>query len=114
MSEQAITIRLVCCVNTPQVFANRLMASPCVAQGRVPLSAYFTCTDAAQGFNAAMATCNSEAWLVWVHQDVFLPEGWDTQFCAALAQAQRQFANLAIAGVYGLRYRCRAARKRQR
>ena len=111
MSEQAITIRLVCCVNTPQVFANRLMASPCVAQGRVPLSAYFTCTDAAQGFNAAMATCNSESWLVWVHQDVFLPEGWDTQFCAALAQAQQQFPNLAIAGVYGLSGSGSAARR---
>jgi hypothetical protein len=39
---------------------------------------------------------------VWVHQDVFLPEGWDSRFVDALAVAQQRFPKLAVAGVYGI------------
>ena len=102
MNEHPVPLRLVCCVNQPQVFTQRLMASPCIAQGRVPITAVYQCTDAAQAFNTAMATCDGPQWLVWVHQDVFLPEAWDAVFGAALAQATQRFPGLAIAGVYGL------------
>jgi hypothetical protein len=41
-------------------------------------------------------------WLVWVHQDVFLPQGWDSRFIAAIAEAERRFPRLAVVGVYGV------------
>lgn len=103
MNERPASIRLVCCVNQPQVFARRLMASPCIAQGRVPITALYQCSDAAQAFNSALAACDDAQWLVWVHQDVFLPAHWDAVFVAAVAQAAQQFPGLAIAGVYGLK-----------
>jgi len=111
MRASEASLRLVCCVNQPQVFKDRLLASPCIAQGRVPLTAYFNCTNAAQAFNAAMAGCDGDDWLVWVHQDVFLPDQWDTVFSKALTEAWRQFPQLAIAGVYGITVRAAGAQR---
>jgi len=102
MSEIQISISLVCSVNQPNIFTHRLLTSPCIAQGILPLTAYFNCVNAAEAFNTAMAACDGKGWLVWVHQDVFLPPQWDTVFCGALARAIQQFPDLAIAGVYGV------------
>src|SRR3990167_8510890 len=52
-----------------------------------------------------------DTWLVWVHQDVLLPEGWDTRFLQVLAQGVRQFPRAVVAGVYGVNGRGAEARR---
>jgi hypothetical protein len=44
----------------------------------------------------------SNHWLVWAHQDVYLPLGWDLKFASALQEAVSHWPNLAVAGVYGV------------
>jgi hypothetical protein len=44
----------------------------------------------------------SSTWLVWVHQDVFLPDDWDERFLDALRMAQQENPAIAVAGVYGV------------
>jgi hypothetical protein len=99
-------LSFVACASDPAVLEKRLLASPCLQRSGHMLAAYFNAPSAAHGFNAAMAslvrTSSGAAWLVWVHQDVFLPEGWDERFTQALAEAQRRFPKLAVAGVYGI------------
>ncbi|MBK7509911.1 MAG: hypothetical protein IPI16_18065 [Comamonadaceae bacterium] len=53
-------------------------------------------------FNATTDSRPRADWLVWAHQDVFLPEGWDRRFAAALRDARFRFPNLAVAGAYGI------------
>jgi len=110
-----IKLSLVTCASNPAVLSQRLLASPCLRPGGLPLAAYFNATSAAQGFNAAMAAARDSSydddWLVWLHQDVFLPEGWDARFTQALTDAAQRFPRLAVAGVYGVAGSGGAARR---
>ena len=40
--------------------------------------------------------------IILVHQDVFLPEGWDDELREQLEEAKRQFGPIGVAGVYGV------------
>jgi hypothetical protein len=108
--DDQIKLSFVTCASNLQVLGERLLASPCLQQHGVPLAVYFNAPSAAHGFNAAMAATRQESagetatasWLVWVHQDVFLPQNWDTIFMQALSTALEQFPKLAVAGVYGI------------
>lgn len=102
--ERAVELVFVTAVSNVDVFAERLWQSPCLRSGRQELIAYFNVSSAAQAFNRTMSGLAQRAstWLVWVHQDVFLPADWDQRFIAALQDAQRKIAGLAVAGVYGV------------
>ena len=101
------SLPLVTCVSQPAVLAQRLLASPCVRAGRLTVTARAGCTSAAQAFNAALDQASAiggerPAWLLWAHQDVYLPEGWSQRFLAALAAAETRLGPLAVVGVYGV------------
>ena len=81
-------LSFVTCASDTEVLSRCLLASPCLAQGKRPLQAFFNARSAAEAFNTALASAPEGAWLVWVHQDVLLPEGWDAQFMAGLARAR--------------------------
>lgn len=102
-------LHLVTCASKPDVLAKHLLASPCVRPhqaGALPLTVHFNVTSAAAGFNATMASIAQSAdrnvWLVWVHQDVYLPENWEMRFVRALTEAEQHIPELAVAGVYGV------------
>lgn len=100
------SLALVTSVSRVDVLQQRLAASPCLQRGGLPWSAYFNSSSAATAFNQALdaTLANQEAdWLIWVHQDVYLPPGWDTQFQRALHEALILWPSLAVAGVYGVR-----------
>ncbi len=94
-------LSFVTCVNDREVLEQCLLTSPCLATKRYPLALFEHCTSAAEAFNATLKTAQS-TWLVFVHQDVVLPEGWDRDFLTGIATAQRQFDRLAVVGVYGV------------
>lgn len=101
---ESIDLNFVTCVSSQDVLRERLLASPCLTSGEYPLVAYFNATSAAQAFNATAHTLQGpKSWLVWVHQDVYLPVGWDQQFKRKLQEAEMTFPALAVAGVYGVR-----------
>ena len=93
---------LVTSVSQIDVFKDRLMRSDCLKSGGLPLMAFFNCPSAADAFNAAMDSQPSAKWVVWLHQDVVLPDGWEHVFAHSLKAAQAQFPNMAVAGVYGV------------
>lgn len=101
-SPNGLRLGLVACVSRLDVLAGRLALSPCLQKGGLPWTAHFNCSSAAQAFNQELRACDSVDWLVWVHQDVFLPQGWDRQFRHALSQAVARWPRLAVAGVYGV------------
>ena len=102
MSIDAVQFSFVTCVTDLQVLQERLLASPCLQRAGHQLTIVHNAGSAAQAFNSAMKGAAPGSWLVWVHEDVFLPQGWDSVFAAALTQAQALFPKLAVAGVYGV------------
>lgn len=92
----------VSAVSSFDTVRERLLASPCLAAGRRPLVLRWNAASAAQVFNAVMDSRPEQQWVVWVHQDVVLPEGWDTLFAQAIAQAEQRLGRLAIVGTYGV------------
>ena len=96
-------LTLVTAVSKLGVFEQRLMSSPCVQRGGLQVLAFFNCASAAQAFNSAMDSKPSSRWLVWLHQDVFLPMGWENQFSKAIEVAESKFDRLSVVGVYGVR-----------
>ncbi len=96
-------LSFVTCVSNQEVLAKRLLASPCLHAGSYPLTAHFNARNAAQAFNAtALGVQSPNSWLIWVHQDVYLPLGWDRQFIARVREAQVAYPALAVVGVYGV------------
>lgn len=121
-------LMLVSAVNQPEVLQKRLAASPCLrAEDGLPQRWVHDASSAAAAFNPVMEELEilrgsapgtpptggaagqpsglgaAADWLVWAHQDVYLPQGWDFEFGQALAQAHEQWPHLAVAGVYGVR-----------
>lgn len=89
-------------VSSFDIVRARLLASPCMAAGRQPLVLRWNAPSAAHVFNAVMDSRPTQEWVVWVHQDVVLPEGWDTLFAQAIAQAEQQLGRLSVVGAYGV------------
>lgn len=92
----------VACVSQWDVAQRRLLASPCLQRGGWPLVLHTNAPSAAYAVNALLDSRPAARWVVWLHQDVFLPDGWDTQFAARLAEAEQRWPRLAVAGVYGV------------
>ena len=92
----------VSCVSQINVAQRHLLTSPCLAPGGHPLVLYQNARSAAQAVNMVLDSKPAARWLVWVHQDVFLPAGWDALFAQGLNEAQRCWPSLAVAGVYGV------------
>lgn len=95
-------LSFVTCASDAAVLAQRLLASSCIAGGEYALEIYVGAASAAAAFNAEMGRRPQAEWLVWVHQDVFLPTGWDKHFIAAIREAEDRFPRLAVVGVYGV------------
>jgi hypothetical protein len=104
-------LSFVTCANDPAVLNRRLMASACLAGGEYAQAVYVNAPTAAAAFNAEMARLPAGEWLVWVHQDVFLPPDWDRRFIVAIREAEALFPKLAVAGVYGVAGAGAAARR---
>lgn len=100
-----IELGYVTCVGDVNVLGQRLLASPCFGEAKRPLIAHFNAASAAQAFNAAISVCltpTSSQWMVWVHEDVFLPAGWELRFKSQILEALATWSNIAVVGVYGV------------
>ena len=92
----------VCCVNRPEVARHRLLASPCLHPGAGhQLVLLGNAASAGWGMQTGLALARHE-WMVFLHQDVHLPEGWDALFSRALNQSLAENPAVAVVGVYGV------------
>jgi hypothetical protein len=104
-------LHLVCAVTDKEVLHRELLASPDISRATPELASLRFVHGAASAAHAcnpwlireaARARPGQNPWIVWLHQDVRLPEGWAEGFAQALLQAQTLWPQLAVAGVYGL------------
>lgn len=101
----------VCCAADDALLADNLLRSPDLAAGTPHrLLVVRGCPSAAAALHLGLDR-SADAWVVLVHQDVYLPRGWVGRFQAELAGAAAAWPTLAVAGVYGVAGRGDAARR---
>jgi SAM-dependent methyltransferase len=102
-AELATPLSFVVCVSDEATLQANLLSSPCLGPGtHHEIILARGCANAAQGLAHGLA--QARHWLVIaVHQDVYLPAGWDRRFWTAYRQAEQTLGRLGVAGVYGVR-----------
>ena len=101
-SNSSAPLSFVTCVSSTGRLRSNLLASPCLCPGttheRIAVS---NCPSAADGLNIGLEHAKHD-WVVCVHEDVFLPEGWDRTLVQELPEAERRFGPIGVMGVYGV------------
>jgi hypothetical protein len=97
-----LRLSFVTCVSNDEVYRSNFLASACLGPdpGRERI-AVTNCPSAGDGLNAGLESATSH-WVVCVHQDVILNDGWEIQVSRQLCEAERQFGPIGVAGVYGV------------
>jgi hypothetical protein len=97
-----IALTFVVCLSDDSILKANLLASPCLGPGSPhEVMAIRNAPSAAAGLRMGLERARNW-WVVCVHQDVFLPEGWDQRLARQLAEAERRFGPIGVAGVYGV------------
>jgi hypothetical protein len=95
-------LSFVACASNAVTLRTNLLASPCLApESALQVVAVRNCPSAADGLNVGIARAETE-WVACVHQDVWLPAGWDRSVIEQLREAERRFGPIGVAGVYGV------------
>ena len=88
--KSAVPLSIVTCVSSTASLQSNLLASPCLSAGTVhEVIVVSNCPSAADGLNLGLARAKHE-WVVGIHQDVFLPCGWDRCLARQLREAERK------------------------
>jgi hypothetical protein len=96
------SLSFVVCLSDEASLKANLLASPCLA-GDSPheVIAIRHAPSVAAGLGMGIAQARNEL-IVCVHQDVFLPAGWDRMMLTQYRMAERRFGPIGVAGVYGV------------
>lgn len=97
----ALSICVVAAVNDDEVLARNLASSPMIAGGDVPLACYRDATSASQAYNLGLDESEADI-VVFAHQDVFLPAGWDATLRDAIAVIEADDPDWGVIGAWGL------------
>ena len=103
-SDQAATIPLsfVVCGSDDEILRANVLSSLCLHQDCPhEMTVIKNCPSAAGGLNKGLERARHE-WVVCLHQDVVLSDGWDRSLARQLREAERRFGPIGVAGVYGV------------
>jgi hypothetical protein len=93
---------VVAAVNDDQLLASNLGKSPMLASGKIPLVVERGHDCAGKAYNAGMDRVDADV-IIFAHQDVYFPRGWEDKLSRALASLHRHEQKWAILGVWGVR-----------
>jgi glycosyltransferase involved in cell wall biosynthesis len=97
-----VPLSFVVCVTDDAILQANLLASPCPRPGS-PHEVILVrdATSAGAGLNRALERAGHEL-VVCVHQDVYLPRGWDRRIVEQYRRAEERSGPIGVAGVYGV------------
>ena len=102
-SPDVVPMSFVVCVSDEAVLKANLLASPGLTGPGSPHEVFTI--NGAPSTGAGFVTGRLQArheWVVFVHQDVLMPEGWSRCVAQQLREAERRFGKVGVAGVYGV------------
>lgn len=92
----------VVAANDPDILSKNLLASPCLANGTPhELLIFENYPSAASAYNRGLKKCKNEL-VVFVHQDVYLPQEWLSSAEMALEEIEGRDPNWGVAGCWGV------------
>ena len=94
-------MHVIAAVNDEQVLQNNLMRSPLISEGKTQLNCYRGAVSASKAYNKGIDDTSSEI-VVFAHQDVFLPQGWEAALRRAIAAIDAKDPNWAVIGAWGV------------
>ncbi len=96
-------ITFIAAVNNERQLKDNLLASPIFEDSRHEFIGVTGAASAAEALNTGMARSLADnAIVVLVHQDIYLPKGWDDRLIHGLFAAEAKFGPVGIAGVFGV------------
>ena len=92
----------VVAVSDPEVLESCFLRSPCL-EGDSPHQVVLAHNPqhAAEAITQGLKQAE-HSWVIFAHQDVYLPQGWPEQFTQQLNQAKDQGLSVGVAGVFGM------------
>jgi len=92
---------VICAVNNEESLERDLLSSPMLRDGRVPVFTYRNAKSAGEAYNAGIEATDQE-YMVFVHQDVYLPLGWELQVSRAIRFLEDKQVPWAVLGCMGV------------
>jgi hypothetical protein len=94
-------LHIVAAVNDDEILANNLERSPLIASGAVGLSCYRCACSASDAYNRGIDDSSAPI-IIFAHQDVFLPEGWEQGLARAIIEIEAGDPDWAVLGACGV------------
>lgn len=94
-----IVVAVAC--NSQSILDANLRRSPMIADGRTPLHIEWNAPSAAVAYNRALDATTAK-YIVFAHQDVFLPSGWDERLSLCIEELDRHDRDWAMVGPFGM------------
>jgi len=95
------SLAVVAAVNDGEVLSNNLAVSPMLAEDRVPLIIERGHQSAASAYNAGLDRTTADV-VIFAHQDVYLPRGWEAKLITAIDALNHHNKNWAVLGIIGV------------
>ncbi|MHB1305955.1 MAG: glycosyltransferase [Limisphaerales bacterium] len=95
------SLGFVVAVNDEMVLRSSLLGSPELISGGFEISVQRGADSAARAYNRGIETTQSDM-LVFVHQDVYLPNGWLDDVRAVIGRVASMDPNWGVLGVFGV------------
>ncbi len=95
------SLAVAAAVNSDGVLRANLLVSPLVRDVGIPPVCESGYSCAGQAYNHALERTDA-AVVIFAHQDVYLPEGWDRKLWAAVESLEAEASDWAVLGVVGV------------
>ena len=92
---------IVVASNDAESLSRNLMASPMVAGGDVPVHVERGASSTAKAYNAGLDATDAPI-VIFAHQDVYFPPGWETQLERAIAEVEASDPDWALLAPFGM------------
>ncbi len=100
--QRELDVAYVAAVNNDEVLAQNLATSPDILKSPDRLTVRRDFRSAASAYNSGLDATSGEI-VVFLHQDVYLPLGWEARLLAQIEALETVDRNWGVIGVYGVR-----------
>ena len=97
---ESLSLAVVAPVNDDECLANNLAESPMIKEGGVPLIVRRDCKSASTAYNAGLDSADADI-IIFAHQDVYFPRGWDEKLRRAIKTLDDRGERWGVLGVIG-------------
>lgn len=96
-----MNFEIVAAVNNEEIFKNNLKNSPLIRYDKVKLHAEIGFKSASSAYLSGLQKCTKDI-VVFAHQDVYIPQGWDQLLASAILALEAKCCRWGVLGPFGI------------